>query len=139
MGRSRGGLTTKIHALVDADGRALLVEPHPGDMKDRGGAGPLLAMARPLFAFIKHVWADGRYNHERVPGAANIIVEIVRKNPDQVGFPVSPRRWVVERFFAWIGRNRRSAKDFQASINSAAAFLYAASLMLLVRRLERRP
>jgi transposase len=55
----------------------------------------------------------------------------VTKSPDQVGFAVLPRRWVVERFFAWIGRNRRLAKDFEASIDSARAFLYAASVMLL--------
>jgi transposase len=48
-----------------------------------------------------------------------IAVEIVRKNPDQVGFAVNPRRWVVERFFAWIGRNRRLAKDYEATIGSA--------------------
>ena len=52
-------------------------------------------------------------------------------------FAVNPRRWVVERFFAWIGRNRRLAKDFEATINSARAFLYAASVMLLVRRIAR--
>ena len=46
------------------------------------------------------------------------------------------RRWVVERFFAWINRNRRLAKDFEASIASATAFLYAASIMLLVRRTQ---
>jgi transposase len=50
-----------------------------------------------------------------------------RPGPDQIGFAVLPRRWVVERFFAWIGRNRRLAKDFEASIDSARAFLYAAS------------
>jgi hypothetical protein len=49
-----------------------------------------------------------------VTTATLIAVEIVRKNPDQVGFAVNPRRWVVERFFAWIGRNRRPAKDFEA-------------------------
>ena len=65
-----------------------------------------------------------------------IAVEIVRKNPDQVGFAVQPRRWVVERFFAWTGCNRR-LKDFEATIDSARAFLYAASVMLLVRRLAR--
>jgi transposase len=48
-------------------------------------------------------------------------VEIVRKNPDQVGFAVNPRRWVVERFFGWIGRNRRLAKGFEATIDSARA------------------
>ena len=52
----------------------------------------------------------------------SIAVEIVRKNPDQVGFAVNPRRWVVDRFFAWIGRNRRLAKDFEATIDSARAF-----------------
>ena len=50
---------------------------------------------------------------------------------------VNPRRWVVERFFAWIGRNRRLAKDFEATIDSARAFLYAASIMLLTRRIAR--
>jgi transposase len=55
----------------------------------------------------------------------------------KVGFAVNPRRWVVERFFAWIGRNRRLAKDFEATVDSARAFLYAASVMLLVRRIAR--
>jgi hypothetical protein len=54
--------------------------------------------------------------------ATLIAVEIVRKNPEQVGFAVNPRRWVVERFFAWIGRNQRLAKDFEAAIDSARAF-----------------
>jgi putative transposase len=61
----------------------------------------------------------------------------VRKNPVQVGFAVNPRRWVVERFFAGIGRNRRLAKDFESAIDSARAFLYVASVMLLARRLGR--
>ena len=76
-------------------------------------------------------------DHERVRTATSITVEIVRKIADQVGFVVLPRRWVVERFFAWINRNRRLAKDVEATINSARAFLYAASIMLLVRRLGR--
>ena len=83
------------------------------------------------------MFADSAYVAERVANATSIAVEIVRKNPDQVGFAVNPRRWVVERFFAWIGRNRRLAKDFEATINSARAFLYAASVMLLVRRIAR--
>src|SRR5829696_6671256 len=80
------------------------------------------------------VFADSGYAGKRVAGATAIAVEIVRKNPDQVGFAVQPRRWVVERFFAWIGRNRRLAKDFEATLESARAFLYAASIMLLTRR-----
>lgn len=122
----------KRHALVDTDGRALLVEPHPANIQDRDGGGPLFQVSRPLFPFIKHVWADGGCNHERVKEATNILVEIVRKQPDQIGFVVLPRRWVIERFFAWINRNRRLAEDFEATIRSAAAFLYAAAAMLLI-------
>ena len=62
---------------------------------------------------------------------------VVRAKPDQIGFAVQPRRCVVERFFAWINRNRRLAKDFEATVASANAFLYAASIMLLTRRLGR--
>jgi putative transposase len=60
----------------------------------------------------------------------------VRKQVGQIRFAVHPRRWVVERFFAWLGRNRL-AKDFERTIASTTAFLYAASVMLLTRRLAR--
>jgi putative transposase len=72
-----------------------------------------------------------------VANATRIIIEIVRKQVAQNGFAVHPRRWVVERFFAGLGRNRRLAKDFEGIVASATAFLYAASAMLLTRRLAR--
>ena len=127
----------KRHALVDTDGRGLVLEAHPASIQDRDGGGPLLCASRGSFPFIEKVFADSGYAGEKVATATVIAVEIVRKSPDQVGFAVQPRRWVVERFFAWINRNRRLAKDFEASIASARAFLYAASVMLLVRRLAR--
>lgn len=127
----------KRHALVDTDGRGLLLEPHSASIQDRDGGGPMLRASRNLFPFIARVFADAGYDHDRVTTATSIVVEIVRKAKDQVGFAVLPRRWVVERFFAWINRNRRLAKDFEATIDSARAFLYAASIMLLVRRLAR--
>jgi len=127
----------KRHALVDTDGRGLVLEPHPASIQDRDGGGPLLRASRHIFPFIQRVFAYSGYAGEKVAKATLIAVEIVRKNPDQVGFAVQPRRWVVERFFAWIGRNRRLAKDFEATIDSARAFLYAASVMLLVRRIAR--
>ena len=127
----------KRHALVDTDGRGLALEPHPASIQDRDGGGPLLQVSRHIFPFLQRVFADSGYAGEKVAKATLIAVEIVRKNPDQVGFAVNPRRWVVERFFAWIGRNRRLAKDFEATIDSARAFLYAASVMLLVRRIAR--
>ena len=82
--------------------------------------------SRARFPFIQKVFADSIYAGERVAKATAIAVEIVRRLPDQVGFQVLPRRWVVERFSAWINRNRRLAKDFEGSIASANAFLYAA-------------
>ena len=127
----------KRHALVDTDGRGLVIEAHPASVQDRDGGGPLLSLSRRSFPFIERVFADAGYAGERVAGATSVAIEIVRKAGDQIGFAVQPRRWVVERFFAWIGRNRRLAKDFEATIASARAFLYAASLMLLVRRLAR--
>jgi transposase len=127
----------KRHALVDTDGRGLVLEPHLGSIQDRDGGQPLLRASRRIFPFIQRVFADSGYAGEKVAKASLIAIEIVRKNPNQVGFAIQPRRWVVERFFAWIGRNRRLAKDFEATIGSARAFLYAAAVMLLVRRIAR--
>ena len=110
-------------------GAGLVLEPHAASIQDRVGGGPVLRVSRRIFPFIQPVFADSAYAGEKVAKATLIAVEIVRKNPDQVGFAVNPRRWVVERFFAWIGRNRRLAKDFEATIDSARAFLYAASVM----------
>ena len=127
----------KRHALVDTDGRALIVEPHRADIQDRDAAGPVLRASRAIYPFIERLFADGGYAGERVARATPITVEIVRRIADQVGFVVLPRRWVVERFFAWINRNRRLAKDVEATIDSARAFLYAAAIMLLDRRIAR--
>jgi transposase len=127
----------KRHALVDTNGRALVLHAHRASVQDRDGSVPLLKASRKLFPFIERVFADSAYAADRVMHATVIAIEIVRKRPGQIGFAVHPRRWVVERFFAWINRNRRLAKDFEAGIASAQAFLYAASVMLLTRRLAR--
>src|SRR5215210_9303831 len=80
----------KRHALVDTDGRPLVLEPHPADIQDRDGGGPVLAASRHAFPFIAKVFADSGYAGKRVAGATAIAVEIVRKNPDQIGFASSP-------------------------------------------------
>lgn len=127
----------KRHAMVDTDGRALELLVHPADVQDRDGAVPLLKMSRGRHPFVKLAFADSAYASPRVAMATLIGIEIVRKFADQAGFVVHPRRWVVERTFAWLNRNRRLAKDFERTIRSATAFLYAASAMLLIRRLAR--
>ena len=130
-------LGRKRHAMVDTDGRPLVLQVGPASVQDRDGAVPLLQASRGSFPFIEHAFADSAYAAERVANATRIAIEIVRKPADQVGFAVQARRWVIERCFAWLGRNRRLAKDFEATVASATAFLYAASAMLLIRRLAR--
>ena len=127
----------KRHAMVDTDGRALVIQAHGADVQDRDGAIPLLKTSRKAFPFVELAFAGSAYAAQRVQDATSIAIEVVKKHPDQAGFAVLPRRWVVERFFAWINRNRRLAKDFEATIESAEAFLYAASVMFLTRRLAR--
>ncbi len=130
-------LGRKRHAMVDTDGRLLCVQVHPASVQDRDGVVPLLQASRRRFPFVERAFADSAYAGDRVADATSVAVEIVRKPPDQVGFAVHPKRWVVERCFAWLGRNRRLAKDFEATVGSAIAFIYAASAMLLIRRLAR--
>jgi transposase len=101
----------KRHAVVATDGRGLVLEPHPAVIQDRDDGGSRRRVSRRIFQFIQRVFAD---SGDKVAKATLITVEIVRKNPDQVGFVVNSRRWVVKRFFAWIRCNRRSAKDFEA-------------------------
>ena len=127
----------KRHAMVDTDGRALKLQVHSAAIQDRDGAGPLLRASRARWPFVQIGYADGGYLGPRVANASPIRIQVVRRSDKQVGFVVLARRWVVERFFAWINRNRRLAKDFEASIASAEAFLYAASSMLLLRRIAR--
>jgi len=127
----------KRHAMVDTGGRALIIQARPGDVQDCDGAIPLLKASRKSFPFVKRVFADSAYGAKRVKDATSIVIEVVKRLAGQVGFEVLPRRWVIERFFAWINRNRRLAKDFEGTLASAEAFLYAASVMLLTRRLAR--
>ena len=82
-------------------------------------------------------YADGGNAGPRVAKASAIRIAVVRKADNQIGFAVIARRWVVERFFAWIDRNGRRAKDFEVTIDIAEVFRYAASSVILTRRLAR--
>lgn len=130
MGRKR-------HAMVDTDGRALHLLVHPADVQDSDGVVPLLKQSRARHPFVMLACVDSAYNSARVAMAATIGIQIPRKFADQTGFVVHPRRWIVERTFAWLGQNRRLASDFETTIRSATAFLCAAAAMLLIRRLAR--
>ncbi len=123
----------KRQVMVDTDGRGLILEPQRADLQDRDEAGVVLRLSRRAFPFIATAFADSGNAGEAPTQTTSIRIEIVRKPPDQVGFAVAPRRWVVERFSAWISRNRRLWKDPDATLTSARAFLYAASVIFLVR------
>ena len=83
------------------------------------------------------MFADSVYTGERLAEATTIAIEIVRRLPDQVGFQVLPRRWVVERVLAWINRNRRLTKDFEEPSHQRTHSSTPPLSCLLARRLAR--
>jgi transposase len=131
----------KRHIVTDTEGFLLAVRVHEASLQDPHGAVPLLRSLRQAFPDLAHVFADRVYRGEQLRQAiadcGPWTIEIVERPPGVKGFQLLPRRWVVERTFAWLGRSRRLAKDFEATIASATAWLLLANLRLLTRRLAR--
>ena len=127
----------KRHALVDTDGRLLLAAVSPADLHDSHGGVALLRASRRPWPFLALCYADRAYAGPRVAKATPVVVELVGSAPGQRGFAAQPRRWVIERTFAWIGRCRRLARDHEATPSSATAFLVLAAATVLLRRLAR--
>ncbi len=131
----------KRHIVTDSQGFLLASLVHRADVQDSHGAVPLLGSLARLFPKLRHVLADRVYRGPKLIGALAELggwtVEIVKRPHGVKGFQLLPRRWVVERTFAWFGRNRRLAKDFEATIASAEAWIAIASVRLLSRRLAR--
>ena len=129
----------KRHIITDTLGFLVGLLIHTADIQDRDGAAPLLASIRRGYPWLRHVFADGGYAGQKLIGALRGIggwtVQIVKRSDRAKGFVVLPRRWVVERTFAWLGRNRRLAKDFETSIASAEAWALIASIRLMTQRL----
>jgi putative transposase len=130
----------KRHILVDTLGLLLVLVVHPASIQDRDGLVLVCRRLRRRFPWLRLIFADGGYQGESAACAAareGLRLTIVTRDPGMRGFAVLPRRWVVERTFAWFGRNRRLAKDFEATIASAVTMVYLASIQLLIRRLAR--
>ena len=131
----------KRHIVTDTTGLMVGAAVHPADVQDRDGALLVIETIHDLFPWLRHLFADSAYSGDKIlktlPKFGRWSIEIVKRMADTVGFEVLPRRWVVERTLAWLNRNRRLAKDFEASIESAKAWVYVASLQLLIRRLVR--
>ena len=118
--------------MTDTGGLLVGAEVHPADIQDRDGAVLVIEAIHQLFPWLRHLFADSVYNGPNLSDAlakfGNWTIEIVKRAADATGFKLLPRRWVVER-------TRRLAKDFEASIASAKAWVYIASVQLLIRRL----
>jgi transposase len=129
----------KRHILTDTLGLLVGAIVHPANIQDRDGAPPLLASVSSAFPWLRHVFADSAYAGDKLKGALEKLgtwtIEIVKRSDVAKGFVLLPRRWVVERTLAWLNRNRRLAKDFEATIESAVTWLYIASVKLMSRRL----
>jgi len=111
---------------------------HPADIQDRDGAFHLLRRVRRLFPFIELIFADGGYQGEklaRVVSRTGVWKLAIVRRFTATGFEVLLKRWIVERTFAWISRNRRLARDFERYVMTAVAFIRLAMIRIMLRRL----
>jgi len=131
----------KRHIVTDTLGLLIGLMVHGADIQDRDGAPDVLKSIRHQFPWLCHVFADGGYAGPKLRAALDKIgawtLEIIKRSDTAKGFELLPRRWVVERTFAWLGRCRRLAKDWEKSIASAEAWLFIAHIRLVTRRLAR--
>jgi putative transposase len=131
----------KRHLVTDTEGWLLAVQVHPANIQDNHGAVPLLKTVRRAFRRLRHLFADRVYRGPKLLNAISDVgrwsIEVVTRTESVGFFKPEKRRWVIERTFAWLGRNRRLAKDFEKTIASAVAWIMIASVRLLTRRLAR--
>jgi transposase len=126
------------HLVVDTTGARQRAVVHPASVQDRDGATfGLAALAAPgAFPRLRHLWAAAYVAAmvERATRAAGLTVVVIHRTPGLRGFAVRPRRWVVERTFAWLGRYR--GKAYEALAASAEARIHLAMTQPTRRRLD---
>jgi putative transposase len=143
----------KRHLLVDTGGLVLRVLVHPANISDRDGARLLLADVPERWPSLRRLWVDAGYTGrllDWVRETLGLEVEVVKRprpgttvadTADPASrptpFPILPRRWVVERTFGWLGRNRRLSKDYEQLSATEEAWVYLAMSRLMLRRLAR--
>ena len=129
----------KRHIVTDTLGLLVGAVVHAANIQDRDGAPDVLKSIRARWPWLRHLFADGGYAGDKprvaLADQGRWTLEIIKRSDTAKGFEVLPRRWVVERTFAWLGRCRRLAKDWEKTIASATAFLLIAHIRLLTRRI----
>jgi putative transposase len=138
---------------VDTTGLVLRAVVHPANVSDRDGAYHVLEDLTQRFPTVRHLWVDAGYAGTAVTWIEQTLgrsVTVVRKPrrwirapadqeppPMPTGFQVLPRRWVVERTFAWLGRYRRLSKDYEALPATEEAWIHLAMSSLMLARLAK--
>lgn len=127
----------KRHLVVDTLGLLLAVVVHAADIQDRDGAKLVLAKLKDRFRRLQLIWADAGYAGQLVEWAhafGGWVLSIVKRT-DAHHFQVLPRRWVVERTLAWLGRHRRLSKDYEALTQTSESLVQIAMIYLMLHRL----
>jgi putative transposase len=127
---------------VDTLGLLLKVLVTEANIGEREGAKWLLTSLAERFPRLELVWLDGGFSGQELAACiekeCGIKLEVVKRSDEAKGFVLLPRRWVVERTFAWLGNYRRLSKDYEYSVYSSDAMIYAAMTHLMLRRLARK-
>lgn len=134
MGRKR-------HLLVDTLGLLLTVVVTAASLSDAAGAKLLLKRLGGACKKLRRIWVDGAYRGHLLDWVilhCRFLFQPVLRCDEQKGFVVLPRRWVVERTFAWITQCRRLGKDYETLPQSSEAMIYIAMTRLMIRRLAKR-
>ena len=131
----------KRHILIDTLGNLMEVVVTAANVNDREGAKLVLSKVERMITLrLLKIWVDKGYQGDLelwFHDQWQIALEIVAAEKDQKGFAVQPRRWVVERTFAWLGKYRRLSKDYEYDTQSSEGFIYLASIMTLLKRLGK--
>lgn len=130
----------KRHILVDTLGLILGVFVSPADVSERDGAQSLLDKTLRWFEWLRLLWVDSGYSGPAFAQwvktiRAKLEVKVVKRSDKTKGFKILPRRWVVERTFGWLMRQRRLARDYETTESSAEAWIYIAMIRIQLRRL----
>ena len=129
------------HIVTDTLGLLIALVVHSADIQDRDGARLVLKSLRYAFPWLRHIFADAGYSGPKLERAlakmGDWTMEIAKRSASAKGFVLLPRRWVVERTFAWLSQCRRLAKDYERTIESAEAWITIAHIRLVTQRLAR--
>ncbi len=131
----------KRHLLVDTLDLPLSIYVTPADVQDRAGARLLLAGLGPLVPRLKKIWADGAYSGKKLAKwceeQGGWELKVVERDRETKGFEALPKRWIVERTFGWLRKDRRLAKDYERKVQTSEALIEVAMIRLILRRLAR--